>query len=1565
MKKFIVLVLSLVMLLQSVNVEFIDSEAAGVSLIGQSDFLKTDGIFVKDQYGTGNKVGLHGTNLGGWMLQEAWMSPLGDGPLNQSNWTVSASSTASGSDTANAIDGNDATRWMSGLSQAPGQWFKLDMGAIDTFDKISIDVAGFTGDAPVEYLVQISADGINWTDVASGVGSNEKMMIEVGGAQTARYILILQQGYGGNWWSIADMNVYMGDEWSVRNALYERFGVAATDELFETYQATWLQESDLDNIQSMGMNFVRVPLHWLNFMNLDGTWKADPYKELDWLVEECGERGIYVLLDFHGAPGGVNPWASCGQAGPTPNGLWTDFNNQDMTVEMWKGLATHFKDNPIIAAYGLLNEPILGFPESTALRTQKYDFYDRLYDEVRAIDPDHIVIIEEFHSWSEAIPPWTYGWENIIYEKHYYDMANSKSWHAQNNLIEGALTDIAYIQGQWDIPIYIGEYCFYFFDDLWAKWMSGLNSLDVTWTNWTYKVKGTEAESGGGNWGFYNSNTNETPDIDRDSLAEIEAKWLKFSTADFTANTGLINNVSKYTDGSFKKADFLLDKTEFTMTASTSIDGAPSNVIDHDYNTRWSTGAGQTAGQWLEIDMGSIKNISQVEYETTATDDYPAEYKLYISTNGTDYTLVDQGLGFGYKMVMLTDNQPARYIKLEQVGENPNNWWSVSEINVYSETPIQLEPGSEDYKNPSLSIDVRVADLLSRMTLQEKIGQMLQVERVNTSPTDVYQNVIGSVLSGGGSTPNPNTATAWADEVDRYQNAAMTTRLQIPVIYGVDAVHGHNNVYGATIFPHNVGLGATRDADLLERIGQATAKEVRATGIAWDFAPCLAVPQDDRWGRAYEGYSEVASLVTELGQAYTQGLQGDESDTDFVKGDHLVASIKHWIGDGTTVNGDDQGNTYIDDQGLEAYVRPFEAAIESGARTVMVHLGSLNNLDTHSDYHMITEVLKGDLGFDGFVSSDWNGINRLNSDYAIALRDGISAGIDMCMEADYWQSKNFIGTMEYLVNTGQIPMTRIDDAVTRILRVKFEAGLFENPYADRTFISDGSFGGTAHRSIAREAVRKSATLLKNEDQVLPLSKTAKVFVAGVKADNIGYQSGGWTISWQGSTGQITEGTSILEGLENAVTNPSNITYSLDGTGAAGHDVAIVVIGEEPYAEMNGDVGTGQPNPNLDLTSGWSQADQNILDQVKSTGIPTVVVMLSGRPMNVTSRLGDWDAFVAAWLPGTEGDGLADVLFGDYAFTGKLPISWPKYFDDSNIKTNMGDQNYSPLFPFNYGLTTNQKVAPIPSLIEAENVASSVGVDNELTGDIGGGLNLGWIDLGDSMSYKIDVPTSGSYRVKLRVASAIGASSSIALKSNQTQLATYSVPVTGGWQDYTTIEQTVTLASGVQTLSLEALTGGWNLNWLEVIPTMDLAPTNLITNDDFETGNLNGWTTWNNGTNAAFVDTDAPYRGSDKLTFWAGVDYEQLVSQTINVANGTYELSVRSRSGGGQEALHLYASNYGGLEVVKEIGFSQEGWSISTISGIQVINGQIEVGIWSNAFAGNWAAFDDFTLVKLD
>lgn len=586
------------------------------------------------------------------------------------------------------------------------------------------------------------------------------------------------------------------------------------------------------------------------------------------------------------------------------------------------------------------------------------------------------------------------------------------------------------------------------------------------------------------------------------------------------------------------------------------------------------------------------------------------------------------------------------------------------------------------YKDPDLKVEQRVSDLLSRMTMDEKIGQMVQPERNALTKEDVRNYGIGSILSGGGSLPTTgNTPTDWANMVDNFQEGALSTRLGIPIIYGVDAVHGHNNVKGATIFPHNIGLGAANDLDLMKRIGQATAKEVRATGISYTFAPVLAAPQNIRWGRTYEGYSEDPQDTGKLGSALVEGLQGSPKDSDFLKGTNVVSSIKHFVGDGLTEGGDDQGNvTEYTDEELKKYIKPYKDAIKAGARTVMVTYSSINGLKTHGDYHLITEVLKGELDFTGFVISDYNGPQQIApNDFRESIKRSINAGIDLFMIPNDW--KQFISTAKELVEKDEVSISRINDAVTRILRVKFENGLFEEPYADRELVKQG-VGLAEHREVAREAVSKSQVLLKNKNDILPLQKDGlNIFVAGKKADNIGYQAGGWTISWQGGSsnwgGQpekdLTKGTTILEGIKEVAGPNTKVDYSTDGSNAEGHDVAIVVIGEPPYAEMFGD--------RDDL--GLLQEDIDLLKKVKASGVPMVVLLQSGRPMIVTEEIKDWDAFVASWLPGSEGAGVADVLFGEKPFTGKLSFTWPRNMEQVNLHDKV-----QPLFKKGYGLNIN-------------------------------------------------------------------------------------------------------------------------------------------------------------------------------------------------------------------------------------------------------------------------------------
>ncbi|KAJ1293596.1 hypothetical protein BS78_01G080800 [Paspalum vaginatum] len=593
------------------------------------------------------------------------------------------------------------------------------------------------------------------------------------------------------------------------------------------------------------------------------------------------------------------------------------------------------------------------------------------------------------------------------------------------------------------------------------------------------------------------------------------------------------------------------------------------------------------------------------------------------------------------------------------------------------------------YKDPKQPVSVRVKDLLSRMTLAEKIGQMTQIERENATADVLAKYFIGSVLSGGGSVPAPQaSAQTWASMITEMQKGALSTRLGIPMIYGIDAVHGNNNVYKATIFPHNIGLGATRDPDLVKRIGEATALEVRATGIPYVFAPCVAVCRDPRWGRCYESYSEDPMVVQSL-TSLISGLQGevpaDSAGRPYVAGSKNVAACaKHYVGDGGTYMGINENNTIISAHGLlSIHMPPYYNSIIRGVSTVMVSYSSWNGVKMHANHFLITDFLKNKLKFRGFVISDWEGIDRITSpphaNYSYSIEAGIGAGIDMIMVP--YRYTEFIDDLTTQVQNKVIPMSRIDDAVYRILRVKFTMGLFESPYPDASLA--GELGKQEHRDLAREAVRKSLVLLKNGKSsyapLLPLPKKAgKILVAGSHADNLGYQCGGWTITWQGESGNNnTIGTTILSGIKATVDPSTQVVYSEspDSTVLADkYDYAIVAVGEPPYAETAGD------NLNLTIPAPGPSVIQSVCKVARC-----VVVLISGRPLVVEPYLGDMDAFVAAWLPGTEGQGVADVLFGDYGFTGKLSRTWFRSVDQ--LPMNVGDAHYDPVFPFGYGLTT--------------------------------------------------------------------------------------------------------------------------------------------------------------------------------------------------------------------------------------------------------------------------------------
>ena len=587
------------------------------------------------------------------------------------------------------------------------------------------------------------------------------------------------------------------------------------------------------------------------------------------------------------------------------------------------------------------------------------------------------------------------------------------------------------------------------------------------------------------------------------------------------------------------------------------------------------------------------------------------------------------------------------------------------------------------------AFDAPARELLSRMTLEEKIGQMCQPDQsALKTPDDIEKYFLGSLLSGGGSGPANKanyTLPGWTDMVDGYQKHALKTRLAIPLIYGVDAVHGHNNIPGAVVFPHNIGLGCADDPALVGSIQRVTAQEVRATGINWVFAPCVAVPRDIRWGRTYEGYSESPDIVKTLGAAAVRGFQGDNLADALA----VAACAKHYLADGGTAYGTaknngghglDQGNTICDEPTLRKIFLPgYVTAVQAGVATIMPSYSSWNGVKCSASQHLLTDILKNELGFEGFLISDYNAIDQLTPDYKKDIEIAINAGMDMVMLTG--QYADYCVKLKELVGEGKVPLSRIDDAVTRILRVKFALGLMDPkrpPLADRSLWN--SFGSAEHRALARQAVRETLVLLKNNNHVLPLSrKAARIHVAGVGADNLGMQCGGWTINWQGGmTNQIPGGTTILQAIKNTVSKDTKVTYSRDGTGAEGADVAVVVLGEKPYAEYEGD------SVNLSLP----QENFQVLANVKKAGIPTAVILLSGRPVILGAILDQTDALLAAWLPGSEGQGVADVLFGDYSPTGKLSHSWPRSV--AQLPLNVGDKDYDPLFKLGYQLTYGKK-----------------------------------------------------------------------------------------------------------------------------------------------------------------------------------------------------------------------------------------------------------------------------------
>jgi beta-glucosidase len=572
------------------------------------------------------------------------------------------------------------------------------------------------------------------------------------------------------------------------------------------------------------------------------------------------------------------------------------------------------------------------------------------------------------------------------------------------------------------------------------------------------------------------------------------------------------------------------------------------------------------------------------------------------------------------------------------------------------------------YLDAKLSVDKRVEDLLSKMTLREKVGQMTQIDRSYLRNEDDIANFfLGSVLSGGDSM-RPSNAEVWAEMIDNYQRIAQKTRLKIPLLFGVDMVHGAGQVLNTTVFPHHIGMGCIKDPNLVEKAARITAIESRASGVNWIFAPCVAVAQDERWGRTYESFSENPEIVSMMGVAEIKGFQGD----DLIKPDSVLACAKHFVADGGTYHGIDQGDAQMDEATLRSiHLKPYIEAVKNNVGSIMISHSSWNVKRVHGNKYLISDVLKKELGFKGLVVSDWGSLTKLaNSSYEY-IKIGVNAGIDLIMVPDDYI--NFTNTLISLVNNKEVSIDRINDAVRRILKIKFELGLFEKPFTDRTNMA--SIGSKEHRDIARDCVRNSLVLLKNNNNILPLNKKYKrIHVAGKNADNLGYQCGGWTLSWQGQSGNITKGTTILKGITELADPSTEITYSIDGSGIKGADLCILVIGETSYAEFKGD------SKDLALL----KDDITAINNVRKSGVKTVVVLVSGRPLMISDYINYWDGVVAAWLPGTEGGGVSDILFGKFKPTGKLSFTWPKNI--GQLPINYGDKIYDPLFPFGYGLT---------------------------------------------------------------------------------------------------------------------------------------------------------------------------------------------------------------------------------------------------------------------------------------
>lgn len=629
------------------------------------------------------KIVSNGTSSQWWSVAEVAISS--GTSLDRGGWSVTSSV---GSSPANMIDGSTGTRWTTGTPQAAGQTVTVDMGALLTLNNVTTDTAKNTSDEsdwPRGYTLQLSRDGSTWSTVATGAGTRKATTIGFP-AQAARYFRLTQTGSSGSWWSIGELTAGLyNDDYSLTNTMNARFGASTTASVVGTHQDTWFTASDLDAIQATGMNFIRVPIGWNVFLNLDGTWKSNPWTKIDWVISQAAARGIYVLIDLHTAPGGGCPWGSCGRIGPNPNGFWGNATYQTWVEDIWKAIATRYQGNPAVAGYDLLNEPLIDYGEDADDVAQKSDFYDRIYDAVRAIDPDHAIFLGAFFGLDKIASPSTYGWTNVVYEYHPYDMPNSKDWTAQNQLVTNELTGLSAKLSNPGVPILYGEYSLYYNDDVWARFMAGLNASAVSWSNWSYKVKGT-AEDGFAYWGLYYDNRKPVPVINSDDASTFQSKLAQFGTSNFTQNTRFVATIAKYAGGLSSFSPTAISHSGWSATASSTAPGSSTGAgIDGANGSAWQSGQAMAGGEWYRIDMGTSRTVAMVTVETSAGArwDYPRGFTVETSLNGSSWTTAATGIAYGWKRPISIAPTSARYIRITQTGVAPQ-WWTIDEVTVYS-----------------------------------------------------------------------------------------------------------------------------------------------------------------------------------------------------------------------------------------------------------------------------------------------------------------------------------------------------------------------------------------------------------------------------------------------------------------------------------------------------------------------------------------------------------------------------------------------------------------------------------------------------------------------------------------------------------------------------------------------------------------------------------------------------------------------------------------------------------------------------------------------------------------